>query len=51
MAHPGRFAKVKRCDYHGMWKGRLYDQKMIKIIYVVENDTAITVTALVYYGQ
>ena len=47
----GRLARVKIYDYHGSWKGQHYDQQMVKVIYVVENNVAITVTVVVYYGR
>ncbi len=50
-ASGGRLAKAKVYDYHGVWKGRHYEQQMVKVIYVVEGDTLITVTVVVHYGR
>ena len=47
----GRLAKAKVYDYHGLWKGRYYDQQMVKVIYAVEGDALITVTVVVHYGR
>jgi len=49
-ARGGRLAKAKIYDYHGVWKGRHYDQQMVKVVYLVEGDVLITVTVVVYYG-
>ena len=50
-ARGNRFAKEKLYGYHGLWKGRYYDEKMIKVIYVMEDDTAVTITVVVKYGR
>ena len=59
-ARSGRFAKTKLYGYYGLWKGRYYDQKMIKVIYVLERitpnvldneDVAVTITVIVKYGR
>jgi len=47
----GRLARAKIYDYHGLWKGRYYDQQMVKVIYAVEDDLMITVTVVVHYGR
>jgi len=47
----GRLAKTKVYDYHGVWKGRHYDQQMVNVVYLVEGDVLVTVTVVVYYGR
>ena len=47
----GRLAKSKVYDYDSEWKGRHYDQQMVKVIYLVEGDLLTTVTVVVYYGR
>ena len=49
-ARGNRFAKEKLYGYHGLWKGCYYDEKMIKV-YVMEDDTAVTITVVVKYGR
>ena len=50
-ASGGRLAKEMVYDYHGLWKGRYYDQQRVKVIYAVEGDLLITVTVVVHYGR
>ena len=36
---------------HGkIWAGRHYDQKKVKVVYVIEEDEIVVVTVLAYYG-
>jgi len=44
-AGAGRLTKVKVYDYHGVWKGRHYDQQMVKVVYVVEGGLLIQAVA------
>jgi hypothetical protein len=46
---PKRLARMKIYGYHGVWNGRFYDQQMVKVIYVVEKNVAITGDR--YYGR
>lgn len=32
IATRGRLAKIKAYDYHGIWKGRFYEQQLVKVI-------------------
>ncbi|MCL4267226.1 MAG: DUF4258 domain-containing protein [Anaerolineae bacterium] len=50
-ARHGRLAKAKVYDYKQERHGRYYEQKRVEVIYVVENDMVITVTAYVFYGR
>jgi len=50
-AGAGRLAKAKVYDYDGVWKGRYYDQQMVKVVYVIERDVVITVTVVAHYGR
>ncbi|NJN55773.1 MAG: DUF4258 domain-containing protein [Anaerolineae bacterium] len=50
-ARHGRLAKAKVYDYKQERHGRYYEQKRVEVIYVVENDVLITVTAYVFYGK
>lgn len=47
----GRLAKTKIYDYHGIWKHQFYEQQLVKVIYVIEDDTMITVTVIAHYGR
>jgi Domain of unknown function (DUF4258) len=50
-ARPGRLAKEKLYGYYGVWKNVYYDHKLIKVIYAVEGDAAVTITVVVKYGR
>jgi len=47
----GRLAKFKVYDYHGSWRGHFYEQQLVKVIYVIEENAIITVTVIVHYGR
>jgi hypothetical protein len=51
IAGKGRLAKFKVYDYHGNWRGRFYEQQLVKVIYVVDDDAAVTITVVVHYGR
>ena len=50
-AREGRFAREKFYSYDGFWKGQYYDEKLIKVIYALEDEIAVTVTVVVKYGR
>ncbi len=50
-ARHGRLAKAKVYEFKKERHGRYYEQKRVEVIYVVENDVVITVTAYVFYGK
>ena len=49
-AKKGRKAKEIVFDYGKEWLGKFYPQKKVVVIYVMENDGIVVVTAKVYYG-
>ncbi len=49
-AHSGRFAKAKVYTYDGIWRGRFYRQKRVRVVFAILRDTAVTVTVVVYFG-
>jgi hypothetical protein len=51
LARGGRLSKHKVYDYHGTWKGRFYEQQMVQVIYLVEDDVLVTVTVVVHHGR
>ena len=50
-AKHGRNAKAKTYKYGRKWRGRLYSQKRVEVIYVKEGETITTITVYVFYGQ
>ncbi len=50
-ARGGRLARVKVFEFRKPWRGVFYEQKMIKVIYLQEDDLATTVTVYVFYGS
>ena len=46
-----RKAKAKVFNYNQKRLGRFYEQKRIEVIYTVESDKIITITAYVFYGK
>ena len=50
-AKHGRFAKTKVYDFHERRLGKYYQQKRVEVIYMVEENTIITVTVYVFYGE
>jgi len=47
----GRLAKEKVFHFGSSWRGRLYEQKKVRVVYVEEEGEMITVTAYAYYGN
>ena len=50
-ARGNRLARAKIMEFRRVWRGVYYEQKKIEVIYVVEQEVAITVTVYVYYGR
>jgi hypothetical protein len=50
-ARGNRKAKAKVFTFKKERLGRYYEQKRVEVIYVEENDTIITVTVYVFYGE
>ena len=50
-AKSGRLGKFKVFDYKKKWGGRFYPQKRIEVIYVLESDTMVTITAYSFFGK
>jgi len=46
-----RKCKAKVFDYNQTRLGRFYEQKRIEVIYAIESDRIITITAYVFYGN
>lgn len=50
-AKQGRSAKAKVYLYQQVRNDRFYEQKRVEVIYLVEDDTIITVTVYVFFGR
>lgn len=50
-AKHGRLGKAKVYDFKQERLGKLYDQKRVEVIYVLETEVAVTVTVYVFYGK
>ena len=46
-----RVGKAKVFDFQRTWRNKYYEHKRVEVIYVLEKDTAITVTTYVFYGK
>ena len=46
-----RKGKAKVFDFNQKRLGRFYEQKRIEVIYTIESDKIITITAYVFYGM
>ncbi len=46
-----RKGKAKVFEYNQKRLGRFYEQKRIEVIYTIESDKIITITAYVFYGK
>ncbi len=46
-----RKGKAKVFDYNQKRLGKFYEQKRIEVIYTIESDKIITITAYVFYGK
>ena len=50
-ARGNRKAKAKVFTFKKERLGKYYEEKRVEVIYVEENDTIITVTVYVFYGE
>ena len=50
-AKRNRQAKEKVFDFRRQWQNAYYDQKKVQVIYVVQEEVAVTVTVYVFYGK
>lgn len=50
-ARAGRSGKAKIYPFNQVRLGKWYEQKRVEVIYVLEGDTAVTVTVYVFYGR
>jgi len=50
-AKQGRLAKAKVYGFNQERLGKRYEQKRVEVVYVVEQDIAVTVTVYVFYGS
>ena len=50
-AKHGRLAKAKVYPYKKFRGKNFYEQKCIEVIYVIEQNTIVTVTIYVFYGK
>ena len=48
---PGRLAKAKVYSFGRERFGKTYPQKRVEVIYVMEEDIAVTVTVYVFFGE
>jgi len=51
MAKNNRLCKYKVFPYDAERNGKHYSQKRIEVIYIIENETIITITVYVFYGK
>ena len=47
----GRMAKAKAFAYGAQRNGVYYEQKRVEVYYMMEEETAVIVTAYVFYGK
>ena len=50
-AKKNRKGKAKVFDYNKKRLDKFYEQKRIEVIYTIESDKIITITAYVFYGK
>lgn len=46
-----RLSKAKVFDFGQIWNNKFYNQKRVQVIYTIEQDTIITSTVYVFYGE
>ena len=51
VAKHGKIAKFKIYNFNQKWLDKYYLQKMVKVFYTIEENTIITVTVYVFYGE
>lgn len=50
-AKRGRLGKAKVFPFHQIRGKKFHEQKRVEVIYVIEQDVVVTVTAYVFYGK
>jgi hypothetical protein len=50
-AKQGRLAKAKVYPFDQERLGKHYEQKRVEVIYLIENEIAVTITVYVFYGK
>jgi hypothetical protein len=50
-AKHGRLGKAKIYDFRRERLNKYYEQKRVKVIYILEKDVILTVTVYVFYGK
>lgn len=50
-AKHGRLGKAKVYPFNQIRGGKFYEQKRVEVIYTIEGDGIVTVTAYVFYGK
>ena len=48
---PGRLGKAKIYSFGQERFGKTYPQKRVEVVYVMEQDVAVTVTVYVFFGE
>ena len=47
----GRTGKAKVYEFRRYRHGKYYEQKRVEVMYIIEDNTKITVTVYVFYGK
>lgn len=50
-ARGGRLAKSLILPFGRRWGSKTYEQKKVRVVYIVEGDDTLVVTVYVYYGS
>lgn len=50
-AKRGRSARILAFDYNARWRGRLYEQKRVEVVFVLEDADTIVITVYGFYGK
>ena len=50
-AKHGRQGKAKIYDFNEERLGKYYEEKMVRVIYAIENNVIVTVAVYVFYGK
>jgi len=51
LAKYNHIANSKVFNFNGKWLGKYYNQKMVKVFYTIKENTIITLTVYVFYGN
>jgi hypothetical protein len=50
-AKTGRLSREKVFSYRSEWNGKFYEEKLLKVIYLIDGKTIIVITVVVKYGK